>query len=525
VDGSVTEVSGDRVVVELSEDTTVSEGARGQVFTTTSLGGGDEQQIVAGVLRVEVVTGSIIVARLVDRSQVVDVGTGQSVSFSAGAAGAAQGILSIRATPSALVSLVDGTASPRRLGTTPVRDSVAPGRYRVQFAKEGYETVEQTVQVQSGETHSLRASLKATTGTLVVRPQPDDASVWVDGDSVGTGDVETSLETGAHEVTIEASGYTAETRTVQITPASTRSISPTLDRERGTLKVSTTPSSATVLLDGQEAGTTPLTTEVSTGPHTVTVQKQGYKSTTDTVSVRDDAPQEVTVDLKLPLNVALAGAKGPVENVKMRRFQRQIIVEYGISGNKDEYEVELQLSTDGGNSFEPLQSETMTGDVGEVTPGGRKRIRWSAFQLYPDGIYGDAYQLRLSAESSAYPGGFTVEVQSMPGGFTEFGGGRVGWATKEGFFGASYTQLGGDLTVISARAMPHWTLGWLKYRMILGAAYIDGPYLPSALQGGLELGSGLYIGRSFYVGGDALYLQTLAGEGEVGIILTIGVSL
>jgi hypothetical protein len=342
---------------------------------------------------------------------------------------------------------------------------------------------------------------------------------------MGTGTVDTSLQAGTHTVTIDAPGYRDTTRTVQINPESTRSLAPTLDRTQETLQVNSTPSDAPVLIDGKEAGTTPLTTELPTGPHAVTVRKQGYKSTTDTVSVRDGTPQRMSVDLKLPLNVTLAGAKGPVEGVEMRRTGRQLVVSYGISGSEEEYDVELQLSTNGGKSYDAIESETMTGDVGEVSPGGEKEIRWSAFQLFPDGIRGDGFRLRLSAESSTYPGGFTVEVQSMPGQYTEFGGGRVGWSTEGGFFGASYTQLGEDLTIISARAMPHWTLGWFKYRMILGAAYIDGAYLPSALQGGLELGSGLYIGRSFYVGGDALYLQTLAGEGQVGIILTIGVSL
>ncbi len=462
-EGIVTESSDDRIVVETEADTTVSDGDQGTVFTMAELGTEGEQQIIVATFRVEVVTGSIVVGELTERSDLVDVRQGQAVSFSDEEETEESGKLVIRTAPAdarvRLEALGEPGASGRRVGRTPVREDVSTGRYRV---------------------------------------------------------------------TAEKSGYVAEERTVRVRPGTARTLDLSLDPREGILKISAAPTTGTVSLNGTEIGETPLSKKVRAGTHRVTVNASGYASVTDSVRVDGGQTRQVDVTLQRPLDVQLASEHGgPVSGVDLTREGPELVVRYDLAGEGEEYDVQLQLSVDGGTSYERLDESELRGAIGDVAPGANKEIRWAALQRYTGGIQGDTYRLRLNAEAPR-AGGFTVEVQSGPAGSgtdnLELGGGRVGWTTGEGaFIGASYTQLGFDIDILSARAMQRWSLGWFHYRTIVGIAYIDG--VPDVLSGGIELGSGLHFGKSLYVGGDALYLQTAAGKGKIGVLLTIGVSL
>ncbi len=532
-EGTVTEIADDRIVVETEADTTVSDGDEGTVFTKAELGMEGEQQIMVAKFRVEVVTGSIIVGEVTERSDLVDVSEGQAVTFSEEEETEESGTLVIQTAPEdarvRLETLGDPGASSRRLGQAPVRTDVSTGRYRVTAEKDGYVAEERTVRIRPGTNRTLDFTLQSQKGTLVVRPDPDQATVTVDGREVGTGTTRDTVEVGLHTVRVEAEGYNPVTEEkVQIEAERTQALTPSLEPKEGTLKISAAPTTGTVSLDGTEIGETPLSRTIEAGTHTVTVEAPGYETVTDSVRIEGGETRQLNVELKRPLDVDLAPKhKGPVAQVDLSREGSELVVQYDLVGSEEEYDVGLQLSVDGGKSYKKLDETEVRGAIGDVAPGTKKEIRWAALQRYTGGIQVQEgqYRLRLEAEGPR-KGGFTVEVQSGPVGGTDgfgFGGGRVGWTTEGGFFGASYTQLGFDINIYSARAMPRWSLGWLRYRMIVGLAYISG--VPDALSGGLELGSGLQFGKSFYVGGDALYLQTLAGEGKVGLLLTVGVSL
>jgi len=532
-EGTVTEISDDRIVVETESDTTVSDGDEGTVFTRAELGTDGGQQIMVATFRVEVVTGAIIVGEVMERSDLVDIEEGQAVTFSNGEESKESGTLVIQATPEAdrveIKTLEKPEASARQLGQTPVREEVSTGQYRVTAEKRGYISEERTVRVRPGAVRTLDLSLQPRKGTLVVRPNPDRASVTVDGREVGTGSVRDTIAVGPHTVRVQAEGYNPVMKEeVRIEAEETRTLTPDLEPKQGTLKVNASPTSGTVSLDGTEVGKTPLSRSVEAGTHTVRVSAGGYEPVTDSVRIEAGQTEQLDVQLQRPLDVELASQhKGPVGQVELTRDGSELVVQYDLVGKENEYDVDLLLSVDGGRSYEKLDETELRGAIGDVASGTKKEVRWAALQQYTGGIQVQKgqYRLRLEAEGPR-KGGFTVEVQSGPVVGAEgfgFGGGRVGWTTEEGFFGASYTQLGFDVNIYSARAMPRWSLGWLHYRMIVGLAYIDG--VPDVLSGGLELGSGLYVGKSFYVGGDALYLQTLGGEGKVGLLLTVGVSL
>lgn len=86
-----------------------------------------------------------------------------------------------------------------------------------------------------------------------------------------------------------------------LTPTATPSpsLTPTPDEKKGSIDVSTRPSDASVYLDGNYKGETPMTiSNVYAGPHTVRLTKRYYDNYEERVTVSADRPVTVTKDLE-----------------------------------------------------------------------------------------------------------------------------------------------------------------------------------------------------------------------------------
>jgi hypothetical protein len=144
-------------------------------------------------------------------------------------------------------------------------------------------------------------------GRLLVRSDPSGASVTVDGVSRGTTPLALrDLPLGTREVTVTRRGYLAERRTVAITkerPARTldvrlsaaaaappRPSTPaTLGRPAattGSLQIDSRPSGASVTINGNPRGTTPLTiNDLAPGEYRILMSMTGYRNLATTVRV------------------------------------------------------------------------------------------------------------------------------------------------------------------------------------------------------------------------------------------------
>jgi len=99
-----------------------------------------------------------------------------------------------------------------------------------------------------------------------------------------------------------------------LTPTATPSPTPTPDKKKGSIDVSTKPSNASVYLDGDYKGKTPLTIpNVSLGHHTIKLEKEDYPPYEERVMVSADGSVTVTKDLEKvwwkdpPIIVAIIG--------------------------------------------------------------------------------------------------------------------------------------------------------------------------------------------------------------------------
>jgi eukaryotic-like serine/threonine-protein kinase len=117
-------------------------------------------------------------------------------------------------------------------------------------------------------------------GQMAIDSVPQGAQVQIDGRS----DVSwvtpltlSGLSPGQHRVTVSKSGFSADSRVVDITSGSKSFVQTHLSQLVATLAVSSTPAGASIYIDGKNTSrVTPAQVPVSQGQHVVMLRKSGY---------------------------------------------------------------------------------------------------------------------------------------------------------------------------------------------------------------------------------------------------------
>ena len=179
------------------------------------------------------------------------------------------------------------------------------------------------------------------TGSVSVSSTPSGAQILLDGalQKSRTPAMLTNIEAGSHELVLRLSGYKDAQRSISVTAGGTSSVTVTLTRVQATtpgtpstpstpststptqpstpgttaqttIRVTSTPSSAAILLDGRATGKrTPASLVVSPGSHTVTLQLSGYNEASRTVTAVKGKVTTASVTLARTTPVAQGSLK------------------------------------------------------------------------------------------------------------------------------------------------------------------------------------------------------------------------
>jgi len=182
--------------------------------------------------------------------------------------------------------------------TTPgTFNAVSTGWHNVQVSKSGYQLYSTSIEVKPGATSNVYATLvpNAQYGSISATSVPVGASLYVDTIYQGyTNQIVGNLAVGTHTVTMKKSGYKDFSQTATVYNAQTTSVSVTLSPvsspTTGDLDVSSTPTGASVYLNGDYQGETrssgPLyITSLVPGTYTVILKKSGYQDYTTTAKI------------------------------------------------------------------------------------------------------------------------------------------------------------------------------------------------------------------------------------------------
>ncbi|MBA4364760.1 MAG: hypothetical protein C0398_01985 [Coprothermobacter sp.] len=167
-----------------------------------------------------------------------------------------------------------------------------------------------------------------TTGALAVTSTPPGASIILDGTDrkMTTPATLTGVAVGSHTVLLRLTGYADGRENASVTAGTTSALQVALTKEldattppvepgtppvtpptqvETTLRVTSTPGSAAIVLDEKETGRlTPATIVVAPGSHTVSLKLAGYAVATRTVSVAKGGQASLAVPLTLTPPVA-----------------------------------------------------------------------------------------------------------------------------------------------------------------------------------------------------------------------------
>ena len=94
------------------------------------------------------------------------------------------------------------------LGLTPLEAPLTPGEAtRVRLYKQGYKPATRSLTAESGEKKRLSITLEPELASVVMRVEPGDALVYVDGKLIGAANRTLHLSTNKHRIEIRKQGY------------------------------------------------------------------------------------------------------------------------------------------------------------------------------------------------------------------------------------------------------------------------------------------------------------------------------
>jgi len=302
------------------------------------------------------------------------------------------GSIYVSSDPSGALATLDGGT---QFLTPCTFNQVLSGLHTVTVSKEGYNQYTTQVQVNFNAQPSVYAPLTKyqTTGTLFADSMPQGADIRVDNAWQGqTPQQVGNLESGYHTVKLQLSGYQTVSQQVLITAGQQTSIRQSLTRTppditTGSVAVSSTPSGASVFLNNDYQGMTPVSgsldlTDITPGVYTITLTAPQLETYSTTITVISGQVTPVQVELKSPVvpssqngtlivSSSPAGAQVLLDNLYMGITPLTLSSvkpgQYGLILKMEQYQdyanqvrIEAGMSTTASVNMTPMQNPTAT---------------------------------------------------------------------------------------------------------------------------------------------------------------------
>ena len=160
---------------------------------------------------------------------------------------------------------------------------VLPGSYTVRASREGYRSLEETVQIGMNGLQEIRYKLEELPGRVSIKIDPqvafdllvDDAAVEID--SFGAA----KIDRGIHQLRVETERYLPKTLELEVAGRDqAQVVNFILQPAWAEVTISSQPDGAEVKVDDRVVGTTPLITEILQGQHNITLSLNKHKPVT-----------------------------------------------------------------------------------------------------------------------------------------------------------------------------------------------------------------------------------------------------
>jgi hypothetical protein len=228
-----------------------------------------------------------------------------------GDAGKATGQLTIQTKPAGAQILLDGDPLGRSNASFP---KVSEGVYKLILQAEGYEIFQKQITISAAKNHAETITLKKLQGVAIITSEPSGALVFLDNVPQGRTPIEVKKEFGAGSIRVELEDFFSDTREISFNHLPSKQ-NFELRQKDGKLTVLSTPSGASVLVDGREIGKTPLTGKlIPGGARYISLKMDQFESWSQTVNIRASktallTPALSAIPLRASTNMNLAEPK------------------------------------------------------------------------------------------------------------------------------------------------------------------------------------------------------------------------
>ena len=270
-------------------------------------------------------------------------------------------ILQINTNPQGATVYIDDVNS----GTTPLKTSpIKSGEHTIRFTLPMYKpkTVTHTV-IGSGATQTITETLQPDFSTVTITA-PEQAEIYINNEKKGSGKWEGKLLSGTYLLEARKPSHRPYKTSITVESGKTQTIAmqaPT--PQYGAINIQSTPTNATVYVDGKEIGTTPgIFKNILIGEREVTIKKVGYSPVTNNVIVEEGKLKEVSATLPSSKDVKFiankAGANLYIDGAYIGSANGTYPVSYGT------HKVEYHAS--GTKYYETTINVSQTKDIQEV---------------------------------------------------------------------------------------------------------------------------------------------------------------
>lgn len=201
------------------------------------------------------------------------------------------------------------------------RTLVLPGKHIVRASANGFIAAEQNITVERDRHQNFEVVLTREPGQLDIQLNPEVAAkVFIDGAEVAElPGVISGVAAGRRELVIDAPLYRSNSQSVLVQGrGETQALSVTLEPAWANMSLNSIPSGATLKVDGEVVGQTPLTVKIEEGAHTLTLEADKFKPYEQDVTIF--AQQDLAVD-----EIRLIPADG-ILNVSTQPAQAAVIL-------------------------------------------------------------------------------------------------------------------------------------------------------------------------------------------------------
>ncbi len=192
---------------------------------------------------------------------------------------------------------VDG----ENMGLTPLETlELPPGPHDVLIQSERYLDFHTIVEIEGmAVEQELIATLTPRWAAVSVRSQPDEASVWIDGEEVAKTPATVDLLAGTHSVEIKLALHKTWRTELVVEANQPQDLGEiVLQAADGLLHLSSKPPGALVTVAGAFIGKTPLDVSLSPGTrHEITVSKAGFTPTSRYVELQSGEEQDLQIQM------------------------------------------------------------------------------------------------------------------------------------------------------------------------------------------------------------------------------------